>query len=152
LLTSFLGKRIIGIADENSPPSNPPVDTQVFAVTDRAQVQLVPMAFVNYRIFPYTSSHYGKGKESELVWATHLSAGVGVNPNTGTNQPEFFFGLGIGLNRFVLHPGIHVGRTQNLGGGYLLGTTVPGTLMSAPISWSYHMAFSIGFSVRVAPY
>jgi hypothetical protein len=85
-------------------------------VTDRGQVQLVPMAFVNYRIFPYASSHYGKGKESELVWTTHLSAGVGVNPNTGTNQPEFFFGMGIGLNRFMLHPGIHVGRTENLGG------------------------------------
>lgn len=63
-LTSFLGKRIIGIDDENSPLSNPPVDNRVFAVTDRAQVQLVPMAFVNYRIPPYTSSITARGKRA----------------------------------------------------------------------------------------
>lgn len=151
LLTSFLPKTIIGIANENT-PGTPPVNAQVFAVTDRAQVQLIPMAFVNYRIAPYKSTQYGKGKEDELVWTTHLSGGFGVNPNTGTNQPEFFLGFAFGLNRFILHPGVHFGRTESLGGGYSLGAQVPPGLTSAPISWSYHPAFSIGFSVRLAPY
>jgi hypothetical protein len=110
------------------------------------------MAFVNYRIGHYHSSQYGKGKEDQLVWTSHLSAGFGVNPNTGTNQPEFFLGLALGLNRFMFHPGIHFGRTESLGGGYSLNTIAPSTLTTAPIAWSYHLAFSIGFSVRVAPY
>ena len=125
---------------------------QLFQMTDRAQVQLIPMAYVNYRIGHYRSSHYGKGKEDELVWTTHLSAGFGVNPNTGTNQPEFFLGFAIGLNHFMFHPGVHFGRTESLGGGYSLNTAVPAGVTTAPISWNYHPAFSIGFSVRVAPY
>jgi hypothetical protein len=151
LLTSFQQKTIIGIANENT-PGPPPSNTQVFAVTDRARVQLIPMAYVNYRIAPYKSTHYGKGKEDELVWTTNLSTGFGVNPNTGTNQPEFFLGFAFGLNRFMLHPGVHFGRTESLGGGYSLGQQVPPGLTTAPLSWSYHPAFSIGFSVRLAPY
>jgi hypothetical protein len=151
LLTSFLEKKIIGVSNESTSGTSPPANMQVFRVTDRAQVQLIPMAYVNYRI-AYKSSHYGKGKEDELVWTTHLSSGFGVNPNTGTNQPEFFLGLAFGMNHFMIHPGIHFGRTESLGGGYSLNAPVPMGLSTAPISWSYHPAFSIGFSVRVAPY
>jgi hypothetical protein len=152
LLTSFQEKKIIGVANEITPGVSPPKNMQVFQVTDRAQFQLIPMAYVNYRIVPYKSSHYGKGKEDELVWTTHLSAGFGINPNTGTNQPEFFLGLAVGMNHFMFHPGIHIGRTESLGGGYSLNTPVPAGVTTAPIIWSYHLAFSIGFSVRVAPY
>jgi hypothetical protein len=106
---------------------------------------------VNYRI-GYHSFQCGKGKEDEGIWTAHLSGGFGVNPNSGTNQPECFTGFAIGFNHFMLHPGVHWGRTESLGGGYTLGTMVPATLMTAPLSWSYHPAFSIGFSVRVAPY
>jgi hypothetical protein len=151
LLVSFQQKKIIGIANENTPGSSPPANMQVFGVTDQARVQVIPMAYANYRI-GYHLSHYGKGKEDEGIWTTHLSGGLGVNPNSGTNQPEFFTGFAIGFNHFMVHPGVHWGRTESLGGGYTLGTMVPATLMTAPLSWSYHPAFSIGFSVRVAPY
>jgi hypothetical protein len=152
LVVSTQEKNIIGIANENTPGSSPPVNTQVFAITDRARIQLIPMVYANYRILPYKSTHYGKGKEDELVWTAHLSGGFGINPNTGTAQPEFFVGFAIGLNRFMFHPGVDFGRTQSLGGGYLLNTPVPAGVTTAPISWSYHPAFSIGFSVRVAPW
>jgi hypothetical protein len=151
-LTSFQEKKIIGIANEIDTSTTPPTNAQFFRVTDRAQVQFIPMAFVNYRLGHYHSSHYGKNKEDELVWTGHLSGGFGVNPNTGTNQPEFFAGFATGLNRFMFHSGVHIGRTESLGGGYVLNTSVPAGLTSAPISWSYHPAFSIGFSVRLAPY
>jgi hypothetical protein len=151
VLMSFQKKTIIGIADQSMPNSTPPV-SMLFQVTDSARVQLVPMAYVNYRPFHYWTSRYGKGKEDELVWTLHLSGGFGVNPNTGTNQPEFFAGLALGLNRFMLHPGVHFGRTESLGGGFTLNGTVPTGVTAAPISWSYHPAFSIGFSVRLAPY
>ena len=165
LLTSFLPKTIIGLTDtNNSTVATAPGDVQSFQVTDRARAQVVPMAFINYRLGHHQSTFYGKGKENELVWTEGVSAGIGINPNTGTNQPEFFLGLALGMNRLIIHPGIHFGRTESLGGGYSLnvpfvsttsatGTVVPPTVPSTvPLSWSYHVAFSIGFSVRVAPY
>ena len=151
-LTSFLPKKIVGIVNENTPGSSPPANMQVFGITDRAQAQLIPMAFVNYRIAPYKSTWYGKTKEDELVWTTNVSAGFGINPNTGTNQPEFFFGIAEGMNHFMFHAGVHFGRVQNLTGGYNLNDPVPSGLTTAPISWSYQEGFSLGFSVRLAPY
>jgi hypothetical protein len=143
-------KKIIDIATQTgSDPSSP---TQVFQTTDRAPVQVLPMVYVNYRFLRYASTHYGKGKEDELIWTAHVSGGFGVNPNTGTNQPEAFLGLALGLNRFLIHPGVHFGRTESLGGGFALNSTVPSGITKAPITFSYHPAFSVGFSVRVAPY
>jgi hypothetical protein len=151
-LFSFQQKKIIGIADEIDTTTTPPTDVQFFRVTDQARFQFIPMAFVNRRIGGYKITHYGKNKEDDLIWTAHLSGGFGVNPNTGTNQPEFFGGFALGLNRLMLHSGVHVGRTESLGGGYVLNTMVPAGLSTTPISWSYHPAFTIGFSVRLAPY
>ena len=81
------------------------------------------------------------------MWTAHLTAGMGINPNNGANQPEFFLGLALGFNRFLIHPGVHFGRMQSLGGGFTPGTAV-GSGITPPINWSYHAAFSIGFSVR----
>jgi hypothetical protein len=165
LLTSFLGKRVIGLTDQYAPPTpatpatltmpatpGTPNSNSIFAITGQARVQVFPMAFLNYRFLPYLTTHYGRGRESELVWTTNLSAGIGVNPNTGTNQPEFFAGLALGLNHLMLHPGIHFGRTENLTGGFAFNTPLASTVSTVPLNWGYHMAFSIGFSVRVAPY
>ena len=158
LLTSFQRKRIIGLVDEPGiPAANPPTFVPYFAVTDSARAQVLPMAFVNYRITPHnfrydnSMSHYGKNREDALIWTGHISAGIGANTNNGATQPEFFLGLAVGLNRFMIHPGVHFGRMQSLGGGYTLNTQAPSGI-SVPINWSYHPAFSIGFSVRLAPY
>ena len=148
LLTSFQQKRIIGV-DQESGDNNTPVS--FFRVTDQARAQVLPMAFVNYRITPYTFRYRKGGKEDTFVWTGHLSAGIGVNSNNGANQPEFFLGLAVAVNRFMIHPGVHFGRMQSLGGGFTLNTPAPDGV-TPPINWSYHPAFSIGFSVRVAPY
>lgn len=152
VLNSFQEKKIIGIANENDTAVSPPMNVMMFRVTDQARIQLIPMAFVNYRLGGYRTSQYGKNKEDELVWTFHVSGGFGVNPNTGTNQPEFFGGFAGGLNHFMFHLGVHAGRTESLGGGYVLNTQVPSGVMTAPISWGYHPAVAIGFSVRLAPY
>lgn len=149
-LVSFQQKKIIDIVDEAG--NDPSSTTKVFQVTDTAKAQFIPMAFVNYRLPWMAITQYGKGKEDELVWTTHLSAGFGINPNTGTNQPEGFLGFAIGLNRLLFHPGVHFGRTEGLGGGFALNSTVPPNVSKAPIVFNYHPAFSIGFSVRLAPY
>jgi hypothetical protein len=82
-----------------------------------------------------------------------MSAGFGVNPNSGTPQPEFFIGPAVGFNRLMIHAGAHFGRTESLAGGFVLNSTVPATFTgNPPIAWSYHPMISIGFSVRAAPY
>ena len=156
LLVSFLPKQIIGLTYTNTMPgTTTPTDVQAFAVTDYARAQVLPMIYANRRIVPYKETAYGKYKEDQLVWTFGLSAGFGLNPNTGTTQPEFFTGAFIGLNRLLIHPGVHFGRQESLAGGYSLntpfptGSTVPSTV---PLSWSYKPYGSIGFSVRVAPY
>ena len=153
LLVSFQPKRTYGVISQN-PGSQ---QQNVVAITDQAPAQAIPMAFVNYRLTRYSFKyddrmlHFGRNREDTLVWTAHLTAGMGVNPNNGANQPEFFLGLALGFNRFLIHPGVHFGRMQSLGGGFTPGTAV-GSGITPPINWSYHAAFSIGFSVRVAPY
>lgn len=150
-LTTFLEKKVIGtssVADTTSAGFH-----SIFAVTDSARAQIFPMAYVNWRFLPYWSTHWHRNSEDELIVTTSFSGGFGVNPNTGTNQPEFFIGESFGFNRLMIHPGVHFGRTQALGGGFSLNSTVPpGFTGPVPITWSYHPAFSIGFSVRVAPF
>jgi hypothetical protein len=114
------------------------------------------MAFLNFRIFPPILTTYPGQRESELVLGNSVSAGIGINPNTGTNQVEFFLGDTFSFNRVDLHIGAHFGRTESLGGGFQLNTAVP-TMPSnytgqPPIDWAYHVAFSIGLSVRIAPF
>ena len=156
LLASFQQKRTY---DTVNVVQNGVSGTMV-GVTDRARAQAIPMAYVNWRFIPYHFFYhekepwygkYGKNGEDKLVWTWHLSAGFGINPNNAANQPEFFTGLAVALNRFMLHTGVHWGRRQFIGGGYFLNGPAPSS-GSVPIGWAYRPAFSIGFSVRVAPY
>jgi hypothetical protein len=124
-----------------------------FAVTQSSPLQMVPMGFVNYRTWrPKLTTVWGE-PETEMVIANSLSGGIGINANSGTNQPEFFIGDAVSFNRVYIHFGEDWGRTESLGGGFMLNTVVPtGFAGSAPIQWSYHPAFAFGFSVRVAPF
>jgi hypothetical protein len=150
LLTTFLEKRIIGTTQKLDADGTT-VDT-VFAVTDSARASVFPMAFVNYRIAPPILKTWWGQPNSELVITHNVSAGIGINSNTGTNQPEFFGGYAIGFSRVLIHAGLHYGRTESLGGGFSFGKVPPGFTGAAPIDWSYHPAFAIGFSVRIAPF
>ena len=111
LLVSFQPKRTYGVISQN-PGSQ---QQNVVAITDQAPAQAIPMAFVNYRLTRYSFKyddrmlHFGRNREDALVWTAHLTAGMGINPNNGANQPEFFLGLALGFNRFLIHPGVHFG-------------------------------------------
>jgi len=151
LLTTFQEKKVIGTTTTLA--NNTAGFNTIFAVTDSARAQVFPMAYFNVRLGGYLKTNWYRRPEDELDITSHLSAGIGVNPNTGTNQPEFFVGMAFGLNKLMIHPGVHFGRTQSLGGGFTLNSVVPtGFTGPVPINWSYHPAFSIGFSVRVAPW
>jgi hypothetical protein len=148
LLTTFLPKTIIGV-QEVAGSSNAP--TNYFKVTDSSRAQVFPMAFFNLRTFGPLLTTWPGQPENELVIANSVGAGIGINPNTGTNQAEFFVGDAVSFGRVYIHLGAHFGRTESLGGGFQLNTPTNG-LTSAPINWNYHVGFSIGLSVRLAPF
>jgi hypothetical protein len=168
ILFSFMPLQVIGTQPQLN--SDGVTAGTYFAVTNSGSFQVIPMAFVNYKLpFPWLLRK-GNGDrhrqfqgrilttwpgqpEKELVITNNASIGIGVNPNTGTNQVEYFVGDALGFNRIYLHFGAHIGRTERLGGGFTLNTMTPtGFSGTAPVDWSYHAAFSIGLSVRVAPF
>jgi hypothetical protein len=167
LFITFLEKDVYGVVAQFNPGSvctttcMPPTPTfptgtytQYFALTDSARASVFPMAFVNFRVAPPLLKRYWGEPNSELIVTQNLSAGIGVNSNTGTNQPEFFGGYAAGFNRVLIHAGLHYGRVQSLGGGFTPGQAVPASWgnTATPINWNYKPYVGIGFSVRLAPW
>jgi hypothetical protein len=149
LLISFIEKNEWGVTQTTDGTT---VST-VFAVTDSASASVIPMGYVNWRFAPPVIKTWWGEPNNELVISHNLSAGLGINSNTGTNQPEFFAGYAIGFSRVLIHAGLDYGRTESLGGGFVKGTVPTGfTGTTAPINWSYTPGFAIGLSVRVAPF
>ena len=153
LLTTLLQENVYGVTQLNTSTATTSSVTNALAITNSAPASVFPMAFVNVRTGgPALKTWWGE-PHNELVIANSLSAGIGVNPNTGTNQVEFFTGDAVSFNRIFVHFGAHFGRTQTLDNGFSLGPVPTGfSGTTAPVSWSYHPAFSIGLSVRVAPF
>jgi len=153
LLTTFLQKNVYGVTQQLDTTTTPPSTDTVFVVTDSARASVFPMAYVNYRTGrPALKTWWGE-PYNELIIAHNVSAGIGINPNTGTNQVEFFAGDAISFGRVLIHAGAHFGRTQSLAGGFSLGKVPSGfSGTTAPVEWGYHPAFAIGLSVRIAPF
>jgi hypothetical protein len=153
LLISFLEKNQYGVSQILDTTKTPPALSTAFVLSDSARASVLPMAYVNYRIAPPLLKTWWGQPNSELVISHNVSTGIGINSNTGTNQPEFFVGYAIGFGRSLIHAGLDYGRQQSLGEGFSLGTVPTGFMgTTAPISWSYKPAFAIGLSVRIAPF
>jgi hypothetical protein len=150
ILLSTLNLQLIGVQQELVSG----VSVPYFAVTQSSHVEVVPMAYVNYRFLkPKLTTVWGQ-PETELVRAHSVSGGIGVNSNSGTNQPEFFAGYALSFNRVYLHFGADFSRNETLGGGFTLNQPTPTgfTGTTAPIDWKYQTVFGFGLSVRVAPF
>ena len=128
--------------------SGAPTFRTEFAVVDRASYQVIPFAFFNYRIY-----EFGRGSNpvKPSLFSLHLSAGFGVNPNSGSNEVEYFVGPAIGFKRYLIQFGDHIGRFQKgFNGGFNIGDTVPASFPSAlPIRKVYRHGFGIAFSYRL---
>lgn len=151
LLISTIEQKQYGVSQQL--PSGSTTIQTAFIVTNSARASVVPMAYVNYRIAPPIIKTWWGEPNQELDISHNVSAGIGINANTGTNQPEFFGGYAIGFSRSLIHIGLDYGRSENLGQGFSLGVVPTGfTGTTAPIVWKYHPTISIGFSVRIAPF
>jgi hypothetical protein len=129
--------------------SGQPTFKSVFAVVDHAPVQVVPFAFLNYRIWNLEKKNTDPTKLPK--YTLHASAGVGVNPNTGSNEVEFFFGAAFGIKKLLVQVGDHVGRFQEgFTGGFNIGDTVPANFPSTlPIHKVYRNGFGIALSYKL---
>jgi hypothetical protein len=154
VLMTFREKYNLGITNTTDQSGN---NQQIFGVTDRARLQVFPMAFVNLRIGP-RKFYLPIGSETHpwFLLSGALTGGIGVNSNSGTNQVEFFVGPSMMFGKLIVSPGVHYGRVQSIGGGYSLNQTLPsnwpGSNDTVPINWKYKPAFSIGFSFRTYPW
>ena len=128
--------------------SGKPTFKSVFAVVDHAPVQVVPFAFLNYRLLDFSDKQNPAKKKPVSV---NASVGVGVNPNSGTNEPDFFIGPSIGFKKLMIQLGDHIGRFQDgFTGGFNIGDTVPASFPSTlPIHKVYRNGFGIALSYRL---
>ena len=111
ILTTFLEKQEIGTTTRLNTDGT---FNTYFAITDQARASVFPIAFVNYRIGPPALRHWWGQPENELAITNNLSTGIGVNPNTGTNQVEFFLGDAVGFGPVLILIGAHFGRTESI--------------------------------------
>jgi hypothetical protein len=115
----------------------------MFAEIDHKKSQVIPFSFLNWRIpglDGFRVRHWPAG--------INLTAGFGVNPNTGSKEPEFFAGGAVGVGSVLLYLGAHIGRIQSLGGGFNLGDVVPAGI-SVPVNKSYQASFGFGISYQL---
>jgi hypothetical protein len=148
VLLSTSPKQKLGITQINTGTNSSPSFRNEFAVVDRASYQVIPFGFINYRLMYFGSkSNVAKPPDFSL----NISAGVGVNPNSGTNEVEYFIGPSIGYKRFFIQFGDHIGRFQKgFTGGFNIGDTVPANFPAAlPIEKEYRHKFGIAFSYRL---
>ena len=139
VLLSLLGKRQVGTRPLRTGASadGTPTFSTVFADTDRSRLQTVPMSFINI---------YLSGSRRRNL---NLSLGVGVNPNSGKNEAEYFAGPALGLGSIRVQFGIHIGRFQELGGGFRLGEPVPANFPATPVDRRYtaHPGFALSYQI-----
>jgi hypothetical protein len=123
-----------------------PTFLNTFAEIDRSSYQIAPFVFGNWELF----SLDGKGKFQPSKYALNFSAGIGVNPNSGSNEVEYFIGPSFTLDRFIVHVGDHYGRFQKgFSGGFAVGDTVPANFGVAPIEREYRHGFGIAITYRL---
>jgi hypothetical protein len=155
ILVSFTQQNQYGIVQQmtTATATTPATTYSAIGLTSSARAGVVPMAFFNIRVAPAKLTTWWHEPNNELIITHNVSAGLGINSNSGTNQAEFFGGYAVGFSRVLIHGGLDYGRSQGLAPGFSTGALPTGfTGTSVPVAWKYHPQFSIGFSVRVAPF
>jgi hypothetical protein len=138
ILFTTLNKRQIGLNSVRTGTAADGTSTSqlTFTETDKADAQIVPFSFYTYRFW------------GDRKFSLNGSGGVGVNPNNGATQVEYFFGGAVGFHNVFLQLGGHVGRWQELGGGFNLGDVVPAAI-PVPIERRYTIRPAVGVSYKL---
>jgi hypothetical protein len=138
LLLSTIDKLQYGTQPAKTGVDATGTDTAVtrIVVTDTTSAQTVPFSFLHLRLVGWRPG-YG-----------YLTGGIGLNPNNGSTQVEYFAGLSLGIKNVMLSAGAHYGRVQELAGGFHIGDIV-GDKAVAPVSLRYVARLGVSVSYKI---
>jgi hypothetical protein len=140
VLVSFVEKHSYGTATLPANVTGMKVDSAT-VTDDTGRAQVVPFSWVNIRV-----KDWREGK-----FTFNVSPGIGVNTNSGSNQVEFALGPAFGYHRCYFFAGYHFARPASVGAGYTVGSLVPASSFTLPVSHSWHTGFGVGISYQLAP-
>jgi hypothetical protein len=137
IVISTLGQHVVGIQNRNNGSGG---FTTFFAATSHSPVQFIPFSLVHLFL-------YGSRTNS-----LNLSGGIGINPYNNSTQIEYFVGPSFITHKFYLSAGAHIGRFQDLGGGFTIGDPVPtgwtsNTPVPTTLRYTAHLAFGITYRI-----
>jgi hypothetical protein len=138
IVVSLLGQHTVGIKTNNV-PNGTSAFTTYFAVTNQSSAQYIPFALLHLFLYGSTASNVS------------LAGGIGINPYNNSTQVEYFVGPSFTTHNVYLSVGTHIGRYQNLGGGFTLGSPVPTgwtTNTPVPTTLSYTAHLGIGITYK----
>jgi hypothetical protein len=139
IVVSLLGQHTVGIKTSNV-PNGTNTFTTYFAVTNQSSAQYIPFSLLHLFLYGSTANNVS------------LSGGIGINPYNGSTQIEYFVGPSFTTHNVYLSVGTHIGRYQNLGGGFSIGSPVPAGWMNStpvPTTLSYTAHFGIGITYKL---
>jgi hypothetical protein len=105
-------------------------------------IRMSPLIMAHGKIVQFKGSENG-------IWAT---VGVTAASNNQGVSPEYFLGGTVSFlsNWLFLSPGLYIGQSQTLTGGYSVGQQLPSSFTgTVPTQQSYKAGFGIGVSFRV---
>ena len=110
------------------------------AITGSPWGQVIPFGFANI--------YYAGSRTLNL----NAQLGLGVNPNLSTAKVEYFASpLALGWHDVYISPGVHIGKHENLTGGFAVGQLTPSNLSKVPIGWQAYTGFGISISYNLKP-
>lgn len=99
----------------------------------------LPLALINARLW--------EPRESVALYGSFGIAANLRDQSSGGSTAEYLLGPSIGLFRTLfLTTGIHLGNQASVGNGYSVGSPVPSTLTTVPISTTYKTGFGFGLT------
>jgi hypothetical protein len=143
-LLSTVAKRDIVPVPQISERTNPKL-VRVPTIDEGTSIpQAVPFSFLHARVYQWSCRRRD--------CAVNVTGGLGVNPNSGSNQAEFAVGTSWSIGRLNIFGGLHAARPRRLEGSFE-NALPPDRIISSEIAipieryWDFGVGF--GFSFRI---
>jgi hypothetical protein len=125
----------VGPATGTTPAATAPTIVQ----TSSSTFHPLPLAMINARLYEW--SDWG------AVYASFGIAANTRNQSAGGSTAEYLLGPSIGLFRYFLFtPGVYFGSEATVGNGYAVGSIVPTTVTTVPVTTRYKPGFGLGIT------
>ncbi len=148
LLVSSLGRLQYDLVPTNphqvpatsTTPASFAADT-IIGQKARSPVQLVPFTLVNFRTGDFVKWN------KQFTWGPAF--GIGVNPNNGDTQAEYFEGAYLAIGPVSFFAGIHNGRRQRIQSPFYPNEVVDTAILTVPLTHVWWNQPAIGISYQL---